>query len=309
MERGRRKWVRHNLSNAIVYGGLFHGAARLPMPVLLAINAIGNSIAVATLRSTVSDIADNFEKALGVSPREARRLARAQFFSYGRTTIDVWRCRSGRAELFPPIASREEDRARLFAARGDGGRGFLLVSAHVGNWEMGAVALRSHGLVPAVLGQPELDLDVQRMRRTIREQLGVESIDVGRSMTTALRVRGAIERGAVVALVADRAYEDDHVTVGLFGRPTRFLRSPALLARFCDCPILPGVFVRNPDGSYRSLWGSLLWADPAADPDDDARRLMGEVAGFVERAVRETPTQWYNFYRYWGEPSPPRQLS
>ena len=309
MERGRRKWVRHNLSNAIVYGGLFHGAARLPMPVLLAINAIGNSIAVATLRSTVSDIADNFEKALGVSPREARRLARAQFFSYGRTTIDVWRCRSGRAELFPPIASREEDRARLFAARGDGGRGFLLVSAHVGNWEMGAVALRSHGLVPAVLGQPELDLDVQRMRRTIREQLGVESIDVGRSMTTALHVRGAIEQGAVVALVADRAYEDDHVTVGLFGRPTRFLRSPALLARFCDCPILPGVFVRNPDGSYRSLWGSLLRADPAADPDDDARRLMGEVAGFVERAVRETPTQWYNFYRYWGEPSPPRQLS
>jgi len=58
VERGRRKWVRHNLSNAIVYGGLFHGAARLPMPVLLAINAIGNSIAVATLRSTVSDIAE-----------------------------------------------------------------------------------------------------------------------------------------------------------------------------------------------------------------------------------------------------------
>ncbi|HEX7580698.1 MAG TPA: hypothetical protein VF580_11920, partial [Thermoanaerobaculia bacterium] len=87
MERGRRKWVRHNLSNAIVYGGLFHGAARLPMPVLLAISGIGNVIAVSTLRSTVVDIADNFEKALGASPREARRLARAQFFSYGRTTI------------------------------------------------------------------------------------------------------------------------------------------------------------------------------------------------------------------------------
>ncbi len=309
MERGRRKWVRHNLSNAIVYGGLFHGAARLPMPVLLAISGIGNAIAVSTLRSTVADIADNFEKALGASPHQARLLAREQFFSYGRTTIDVWRCRSGRSELFPPIASREDDRARLFAAREDGGRGFLLVSAHVGNWEMGAVALRSHGLVPAVLGQPELDPDVQRMRRTIREQLGVESIDVGSSMTTALRVRSAVERGAVVALVADRAYEDDHVMVRFFGRPTRFLRSPALLARFCDCPILPGVFVRNPDGSYRSLWGGLLRADSTADPDDDARRLMGEVADFVEHAVRETPTQWYNFYRYWGEPSPSGRLS
>jgi KDO2-lipid IV(A) lauroyltransferase len=309
VERGRRKWVRHNLSNAIVYGGLFHGAARLPMPVLLAINAVGNSIAVATLRSTMADLADNFGKALGVPPGEARRLARAQFFSYGRATIDVWRCRSGRSELFPPIASREEDRARLFSARGHSGRGFLLVSAHIGNWEMGAVALRSHGLVPAVLGQQELDPDVQRMRRSIREQLGVESIDVGTSMTTALRVRAAVERGSVVALVADRAYDDDQVTVPLFGRPTRFLRSPALLARFCDCPILPGVYVRNEDGSYRSIWGDLLRADPDADPDADARRLMGEVARFVERSVRETPTQWFNFYRYWGDRGGSIQLS
>ncbi len=301
MERGRRKWVSHNLSNAIVYGGLFHGAVRLPMPVLLAINAVGNSIAVTTLRSTIADIADNFGKALGASPREARRLARAQFFSYGRATIDVWRCRSGRPELFPAISSREEDRATLYRARGEGGRGFLLVSAHVGNWEMGAVALRSHGLVPAVLGQPELDPDVQRMRRSIRDQLGVESIDVGSSMATALRVRTAVERGSVVALVADRAYEDDHVVVSFFGRPTRFLRSPALLARFCGCPILPGVYVRNPDGSYRSLWGEPLMADLSLDPDRDAARLMGSVAAFVERAVRETPTQWYNFYRYWGE--------
>jgi lauroyl/myristoyl acyltransferase len=307
--RGRRKWVRHNLSNALVYGGLFHGGARLPMPVLLAINAVGNSIAVTALRSTVADIADNFEKALGASPPEARRLARAQFFSYGRTTIDVWRCRSGRSELFPAISSREEDRARLYGARGEGGRGFLLVSAHVGNWEMGAVALRSHGLVPAVLGQPELDPEVQRMRRTIREQLGVESIDVGSSMATALRVRTAVERGSVVALVADRAYDDDHVVVPFFKRATRFLRSPALLARFCGCPILPGVYVRNPDGSYRSLWGPLLTADPDADPDADAERLMGSVAAFVESAVRETPTQWYNFYRYWGETPASRPLS
>ena len=307
MERGRRKWVRHNLSNAIVYGGLFHGAVRLPLPVLLTISGVGNALAVRLLRSTVVDIADNYEKALGAGPSEARRIARQVFFSYGRTTIDVWRCRSGQPELFPPISSREVDRQRLFSARSNDGRGFLLVSAHVGNWEMGAVALRSHGLTPAVLGQPELDPDVQRMRRTIREQLGVESIDVGSSMATAIRVRSAVERGAVVALVADRAYEDDHVEVPFFGRPTRYLRSPALLARFCDCPILPGVFVRSPDGSYRSLWGDLLRADPAADPDDDAMRLMGAVATFVEGAVREVPAQWYNFFRYWGEE--PSQLS
>ncbi len=271
------------------------------MPVLLAISGIGNSIAVGVLRSTVADIADNYTKALGVSLRDARRLARSLFFSYGRTTIDVWRCRSGRPELLPRVASQESDLETLLGARGSERKGFLLVSAHVGNWEMGAVALRGHGLSPAILGQPELDPDVHRMRRTIREQLGVESIDVGSSMATALRVRSAVEAGSVVALVADRAYDDDHVVVPFFGRPTPFLRSPALLARFCDCPILPGVFVRNVDGSYRSLWGGLLRSDPASDRDADAARLMGEVAAFVERSVREVPVQWFNFFRYWDD--------
>ncbi len=299
-QRGRKKWVRHGLSNAVVYGGLFHGAARLPMPVLDAINVTGNSLAIVLLRRTVRDVADNFEKALGVPPREARRLARALFFEYGRNTIDSWRCRTGIERLVPRLASFDEDEAVLASARRDG-RGFLLVSAHVGNWEMGAVSLRAHGLVPAVVGQPELDPAVQRMRREIRDRLGVESIDIGSSMATALRVRAAVDRGCAVALVADRAYEEDHVVVSLFGRPTRFLRSPALLARFCRCPILPGFFLRGPDGSYRSAWGEVLEPDDRLDPDADAARLMGAVAATVERVVREGPTRWFNFYRYWGD--------
>ena len=273
-----------------------------PMPVLNAINLTGNSLAVVFLRRTVRDVADNFEKALGASPREARRLARALFFEYGRNTIDSWRCRTGLERLVPRLASFDEDDAVLRSVRADG-RGFLLVSAHVGNWEMGAVSLRAHGLVPAVVGQPELDPAVQRMRRDIRDRMGVESIDIGSSMATALKVRGAVDRGCAVALVSDRAYEEDHVVVSLFGRPTRFLRSPALLARFCRCPILPGFFLRLPDGSYRSAWGEPLRPDDRLEPDADALRLMSAVARAVESVVRNAPTQWFNFYRYWGEPA------
>lgn len=296
--RGRRKWVSHGLSNSIVYGGLFHGATRLPMAVLNGINLFGNAIAVTTLRKTVAGIADNFEKALGAPPREARRMARRLFFEYGRATIDTWRARSGRPGLAPRFARFEEtDRILRGAARG--GKGFLMVSAHFGNWEMGAVSLRSHGFVPAVLGQPELDPRVHEMRLMVRRQLGVESIDIGSSMATSLRVRAGIEKGWVVALVADRAYDDDHVVVPFFGRPTRFLRSPALLARVCGCPILPGFFMRNADGSYEGGFGEPLTADTAAEPDADAVRLMTAVAATLERVVTERPTQWFNFFRYW----------
>ena len=295
--RGRRKWVTHGLSNRIVYGGLHYGARWLPMPVLNAINLVGNGLAVTFLTQTKAGIRHNFQTALGVSAGEAEELARKQFFEYGRHTIDIWRMRS---EAFTPrVATLEED-ARVLAASRRGGRGFLLVTGHVGNWEMGAVTLRQHHLVPAVVGQRELDPNVQEMRQQLRERLGVESIDIGSSMATAFKVRSAVDAGRAVALLVDRAYPEDQVPVPFFGLPTPFLRSPALLARFCGCDILPGFFLRNADGSYYNVWGQPVRADTSLSPDEDAVRVMTRVAADLERVIRAHPTQWFNFYRFWG---------
>lgn len=309
--RARQKWVSHGLSNRVVYGGLHYGARWLPMAVLNGINLFGNTLAVTFLRQTLEGMRDNFRLALHASEREAARLTRRVFFEYGRATIDVWRLRSD--AFVPRITTFEEDARVLQAARGfpEGGapagprpapgRGFLLVTGHVGNWEMGAVTLRRHGLTPAVVGQPELDPNVQEMRLTLRQRVGVESIDIGTSMGTAFKVREAVDRGRAVALLVDRAYPEDQVLVSFFGRSTPFLKSPALLARFADCPILPGFFLRNPDGSYRNVWGERIFADRSLSPEDDAARMMGRVAAKLEDVIRGNPTQWFNFYRFWGE--------
>jgi KDO2-lipid IV(A) lauroyltransferase len=294
--RARQKWVSHGLSNRIVYGGLHYGARWLPLPVLNGINVFGNGLAVTFMRHTQDGIRENFSLALGVPPPEAARLTRRLFFEYGRATIDTWRLRS---EAFTPrITTLEEDARVLIEAR-RGGRGFLLVTGHVGNWEMGAVTLRTHGLTAAVVGQPELDPSVQEMRLKQRARLGVESIDIGSSMATAFKVRAAIDAGRAVALLVDRAYPEDRVFVPFFGRPTPFLRSPALLARFCRCPILPGFFLRSRDGSYFNVWGDPLCADSSLPPDEDALRIMARVAGDLEAVIRRHPTQWFNFYRFW----------
>jgi lauroyl/myristoyl acyltransferase len=294
--RARHKWVSHGLSNRIVYGGLHYGARWLPLPVLNGINLFGNTLAVAFMRQTQEGIRENFRLALDASRDDAARLTRQLFFEYGRATIDTWRLRS---EAFAPkITTHDADSRQLAAVRRDG-RGFLLVTGHVGNWEMGAVTLRTHGLTAAVVGQPELDPNVQEMRLKLRSRAGVESIDIGSSMATAFKVRAAIDRGRAVALLVDRAYPEDRVLVPFFGRETPFLRSPALLARFCGCPILPGFFLRAPDGSYFNVWGEPLTADISLSPDEDARRIMTRVAEDLAGVIRAHPTQWFNFYRFW----------
>ena len=299
-KRTHRKWVAHGLSNTIVYGALLHWGVRLPLAILRGISFAGNSIASRLMRRTRAAVRLNYERAFGMAPGEADRLARRLFFEYGRTTVDLWRCRSGQKDLAPKLTTLERD-AEILRGCVRGGRGFLLVSGHVGNWEMGAVALASLGLSAAVLGQPELDPQVHAMRLSIRRRLGVDSIDIGSSVATALRVRAAIDKGKLVALAVDRAFEEDQIVVPFFGRPTPFLRSPALLARFCGCPVLPCFFLRNPGGSYRGLFGEPLLADRSLSPEDDARRIMTAVAAEVEKAVREEPAQWFNFFSYWSE--------
>jgi lauroyl/myristoyl acyltransferase len=294
--RARKKWVSHGLSNRVVYGGLHFGARRLPLPVLRGISLAGNAAALLLMRRTVAAVRRNFRSALGASEAEAAALARRLFFEYGRATVDTWRLRS---EGFAPVIETFDRDAEILARARAGGRGFLLVTGHVGNWEMGAVTLRGHGLVPAVVGQPELDPGVQAMRLALRARLGVESIDIGGSMATAFRVRSAVEKGRAVALLVDRSYPEDRIEVPFFGRSTGFLRSPALLARFCDCPVVPGFFVRRPNGSYRNAWGEILRADPALPAEADAARMMTSVAAALQRVVREVPEQWFNFYDYW----------
>jgi KDO2-lipid IV(A) lauroyltransferase len=209
-----------------------------------------------------------------------------------------------RSEAFTPRITTLEQDARVLAGARRDGRGFLLVTGHVGNWEMGAVTLKAHRLTAAVVGQPELDPNVQEMRLKLRARLGVESIDIGSSMATAFRVRAAVDRGRAVALLVDRAYPEDRAFVPFFGRPTPFLRSPALLARFCSCPVLPGFFLRSPDGTYFNIWGEPLWPDSSLSPEEDAVRIMSRVAADLETVVRQHPTQWFNFYRFWNGSGP-----
>src|SRR5262249_62301231 len=123
------------------------------------------------------------------------------------------------------------------------------------------------GRTARVVGRAELVPNVQEMRLKLRTRLGVESIDIGSSMATAFKVRASVDAGRAVALLVDRAYPEDSVLVPFFGRATPFLRSPALLARFCGCPILPGFFLRAAAGSYFNVWGAPLFARPSLSPD------------------------------------------
>ena len=306
--RGRDRWVDHFLNKSRIYRGLAGGCARFPLPLLHLISLVCNTIAIALMRRTIHGIRENM-RTVGLDEAAAAKAARAVFHGFGHMMIDIFRIRARGPGMVPPLPAHARD-DRALRRLPDPTRGCLLVTGHLGNWELGGIYLVQHGFRLAEVGQPELDPDVHVLRSEIRSRSGIEWIEIGSSMGTALRVREAIERGVHVALLADRPYADDHIVVDFFGRPTPFLRSPVRLARFCGVPIVPAYLLSNHDHTYRSWFGDPLVVDPDADPDVEDARIMGEVAKVIERGIREDPGQWYNFYDYWGaaaelHPSPP----
>ena len=139
------------------------------------------------------------------------------------------------------------------------GRGVIVAGGHFGNWELGGVALRQlRGYPLSVVGRPEASAAVSVMRRRLRVTLGIETIHIGQMLDTALRIRRVLNQNGVVAMLMDRHLGRDRVDVTFFGRPTGFLRSPAMISALPARQ--PSVLYDSPAG--RSFRGSLRRSDP-----------------------------------------------
>ena len=148
-----------------------------------------------------------------------------------------------------------------------------------------------------MVAKAEPSESVTRLREKLRAKLGVRTIEVRRYLETALVIRTRLRNNEVVAMLMDRALGKDHVDVSFFGRPTPFLKTPALLARLSGAPLVPCFVFREGNG-FSVECGPLI---RVAGGDDDAsvRSAIQTIATMIETRVRQNPEMWYQFYPYW----------
>lgn len=295
-----RRWTTHGLNNGAILGATVFGVRHLPKAVSYAIGHVGCWIAWRLMGRTNEAIAHNLEAVLpSATDRERRRRALDVYRSYARDTIDFLRVLASplerareKFEVAPELLPRIE------ALRAEG-RGIILVTAHYGNWEMGAVAVRALGLPLSVLAMAEANPAVNDIRREMRERLGVDTFEVRQSLDTALRVRKALADNTILALLMDRHFDRDRVRVDFLGRQAWFLRTPALMAYLTGAPLLPCFIERT--GPER--W--LISAEPPihipkdGDREENIAAAAQQMADALSARVRAHPELWYHFYRYW----------
>jgi len=175
------------------------------------------------------------------------------------------------------------------------GKGALLVTAHFGNWEVLGGAMAAHGYPMTAVGARQRNPMVEQLFTTYRKNIGLPSINVGKSLKPLLK---ALHEGACVATLADQDGGPHGFFLPFFGRPASVQAGLFRLLARKGTPLVTGFAVRENE-SWRGELQEPEFPRPGADPEEEARRLAAVYVGRVEEYVRRYPDHWFWLHRRW----------
>ena len=216
---------------------------------------------------------------------EWARLKSAERGDAQRTRVEAW--------LDDVVTIPEEAGLERLRAEQAQGRGLLIATAHIGNWELLAASLRRLGLRGAVVGlRKHRDSSADWLVR-MREAYGVETLPQDIAPRALLdRLRGGDTLGLLTDLEVRRLAG---VMAPFFGRPALTMTAPAALARAARVPAFPVRCVGAlEDGAwrYRILVDEPLHFDRELPKADATLAFCTELNATFERWIRADPEQW-----------------
>ena len=285
---------RHALDSPISYYAIYYTVRLLPRPVCRLLGRVVGLGVYLFSKQDRSQLGRNFALALNRPAGDPRvkRAVRRLFRHYANYLIDFF--------LFPQL-SKAKVRTYFSTIQGEShlrralasGKGALLISAHVGNWEIGGNLLRSLDYPLTVVGLPHNTAQTNALVFHLRNLRGIEIIEVGDSDFSVLQILNALRRNRIVAMIGDQ----DHLGTG---RPTRFLgkqlrlpTGPVILAMISGAALLPTFVLEQTNGTYHGIIEPPLPIDRAGERARAIDRNLHRLARVFETYIRQYPEQWY----------------
>lgn len=234
-------------------------------------------------------------EALAVGWPEAERVVRGMYRHLGRSFVELFLMAGRPARLDAAgIPVEVEGRAHLDAALAEG-RGVIVLSGHLGNFEL---LVRLGGALDApawVVTNAFRSRVAERLWRALRSG-GPGLLPASGSGRAVLR---ALDRGEIVAFVLDQNVPPrGAVFVPFFGRLAATSPGLAKVALRSGAPIVP-IFASRTAAGHRLVVEPPIRPVATGDRDADVRMLTARCAAVVEAAIRGRPEQWLWIHRRW----------
>ena len=231
----------------------------------------------------------------GLGEAEVLRIARESYAHLGRTTIETALLGTLGSAAVLDLFEGADNWACVERAL-SAGKGLIVVTGHLGNWELGGAYLAARGVgLDVVVRNQENPLFDDYINRT-RERLGMTVV---RDSEAVRRTPRSLKAGRAIAFLSDQGVLGLASTfVPFFGRPAKTPRGPAVFALRLKGPVVFGTALRQPSGRYRISFEPVTVVD-TGHRERDVDAVVAEYTKTLERWVRKAPEQYFWHHRRW----------
>ncbi len=286
---------------AVAFVALIFLAITFVLPQRLVVRTMGFLARVAGMRMPQLSRNGMYNLALAFPEKteaERREILRQSWDNMGRTAAEyffingIWdynpkSTRPGRIE-----SSGEE----IFAQLANDNKPAIILSAHLGNWELPMIAAEYHGLDSTALYARPRNRWIANMVSTRRRSAMNSLVMSGPGAMQ--RLARALESGTHLGLLIDQ-YFIGGPEIKMFGHTTAANPIFARLARLLECPVHMVRVIRLPEDRFRVELGEELILPRDSNGRVDITGSLQLAADVIEGWVREHPEQWLWVHRRW----------
>ena len=176
------------------------------------------------------------------------------------------------------------------------GSGAILLTGHLGNWEMVGARLAVEGYKMNVIARAQRDDALTEYIRSTREVAGMRVLHQEVAVRGALR---ALRGNELVGILLDQNAGDDGIFVDFFGHLASTAAGAAVFALRTHAAVLPTFGWRNPDNRHCVVIDPPVPLIETGDREHDIRENTARYTKIIEQKIREHPEQWFWLHKRW----------
>lgn len=189
------------------------------------------------------------------------------------------------------------------------GRGVLMVGSHLGSFEvLRVLSLKRPDVTVRVVLDIQHNPAITSLLAELNPAVAATVIDAGQDgMSIVMQIKEALDQGALVTLLADRAAPGESAcSIPFLGLPAPFPRAPWQIALSLGVPVALCFGLYLGGNRYRLVFERLTDGMVLARKDRESgiQKVMGQFAARLEAHARAFPYNWFNFYDFWQAPAP-----
>ena len=241
-----------------------------------------------------------FMQVHGYSNLRARLAVYKNNFLLGQTILDKVAVMSGIKNAFKVIHVNGDMLNELTAI----GKGGILVSAHIGNWEVAGQGLNRLGTAFNVLMYSNEKEEVKEYMDGKMKEKKINIIAINEETKShIIELHKAFTNNELVVMHGDRYREGAKtLTADFFGRPAKFPAGPFVMAAKFGVPLCIVFAVKTDNHTYQFSTEEPIQVNRVrgeAELERVCQELLKKYIVEVEKMVKAHPHQWFNYYDFW----------